>query len=329
MQSLIYICTVSNLKKFKAMKKLILTVASAVAVMGMTAQTPYAIPNAGFETWSGGKATSWAGLGDWGALYGLPYSMTTTYFQDATNKNSGSFSIRLQNQNIALLGDVPGLAWLGTAGTSTANIGIYGIPFTQNLSAFGGFFRYAITAPGGKDTAIVICQTSKWTGTTSILIDDASIVIPSNTSGFQNMTQNAININPGVPDTLWIVAFSSYWPMSDSVPSASSGYVSNLNMDDLALTVPAGVTAPVLDFVDTRFAPNPASDMVRFTTSAKNIGGYLRLYDALGKEVLSVQVTNALDNRFSVTTLPAGIYFYQVTNSNGEVNAHGKLMVTR
>lgn len=41
------------------MKKLLLTVASAVAMNGMmTAQTPYAIPNAGFETWSSGKAAN-------------------------------------------------------------------------------------------------------------------------------------------------------------------------------------------------------------------------------------------------------------------------------
>ncbi|GAB4206994.1 MAG: hypothetical protein Fur0023_17450 [Bacteroidia bacterium] len=311
------------------MKKLLLTVVGAAAISGMTtAQTPYAIPNAGFETWSTGKATSWSGYGDIGALYGLPYSMAATYFQDATNKNSGSYSIRLQNQNGGV-GDLPGIAWLGTAGTSTANVGIYGIPFSQNINSFGGFFRYAITAPGSKDTAVVICQTTKWTGSTTQLIEDASLIIASNTTGFQNQTVPATNVNAGVPDTLWIVAFSSYWPSNDSMPNASDGYTSDFNMDDLTLTVVTGITAPVLDFVDTRVAPNPASDMVRFTTSAKNIGGYFRLFDALGKEVLSVQVTNALDNRFNVSALPAGVYFYQVSNTAGEVNAHGKILVTK
>lgn len=73
--------------------------------------------------------------------------MATTYFQDTTNKNSGNFSIRLQNQN-GMVGDLPGMAWLGTAGTSTANVGIYAFPFSQNINSFGGFFRYAITTPG-------------------------------------------------------------------------------------------------------------------------------------------------------------------------------------
>lgn len=311
------------------MKKLVLTVASAVAISGITtAQTPYAIPNAGFETWSSGKAANWSGYGDLAVLYGYPYSILTTYFQDGTNKNSGSFSIRLQNQTVST-SDFEGLAWLGTVGTTTANAGIYGIPFSQNINSFGGFFRYAITAPGSKDTAIVFCQTTKTTGTVQTLLDDASIIVASNTTGFQNVTQTAVHVNTGVPDTLWIVAISSYWPGYDSIPRASDGYTSNFNMDDLTLTVVTGITAPVLDFVDTRIAPNPASDMVRFTTSAKNIGGYFKLFDAIGKEVLSVQVTSALDNRFDVSALPTGVYFYQVSNSAGEINAHGKLVITR
>lgn len=310
------------------MKKTLLTVASAVAISGMmTAQTPYALPNAGFETWSSGKATSWAGYGDIGVLYGLPYSAAATYFQDATNKNSGSYSIRLQNQN-GMVGDLPGMAWLGTAGTSTANVGIYAFPFSQNINSFGGFFRYAITTPGSADTAVIFCQTTKWNGSSQDFLQDASIMLSSNTTGFQNITQTATNVNPGVPDTLWIVAFSSYWPGYDSNTVASAGFTSNLNMDDLTLTTVTGISAPVLDFVDTRVAPNPASDIVRFTTSAKNIGGYFRLYDALGKEVLKVQVVNALDNRFSVEALPAGVYFYQVSNAAGEINAYGKLVVT-
>ena len=315
------------------MRKTLLTIGTAIAVMGMNAQIPYSIPNAGFENWvtsgpQAGKANSWAGYGDIGVLYGLSYNMTTTYFQDAVNKQSGSYSIKIQNQN-GMVGDLPGMAWLGTVGTSTANIGIYGIPFSQNIQAFGGYFSYSITSPNGNDTAVVICYTSKWTGSASQDIEDASILITNSTSGFVNNTQSVYVFNPGVPDTLWIVAFSSFWPFSDSIPNASDGYTSVLNMDDLTLTVTTGVTAPVLHFVDTRFAPNPASDVVRFTTSALNIGGVLKLYDALGKEVLTVPVTSALDNRFSVETLPAGIYFYQIHSASGEINAHGKLVVTK
>lgn len=317
------------------MKKLLLTVAGTVAICGMTtAQTPYSIPNAGFETWStsgptAGKATNWSGYGDIGLLIGAPsYTMITTYFKDGSFKHSGSFSMRIRNMDYtALVGQkLPGTAWLGTAGTSTANIGVYGIPFTQNIQAFGAWASYSISAPatGGVDTAIIFCQTSKWTGTTQMLIEDASILITNNVPAFQNFTQPVYVANAGTPDTLWIVAYSSY-----NKKDTTRSNTSNLWIDDLTLTVTTGLTAPLLDFVDTRFAPNPASDVVRFTTSAKNIGGYLKLYDALGKEVLKVQVTNALDNRFSVETLPAGIYFYQISNSNGEVNAHGKLMVTK
>lgn len=312
------------------MKKLLLSVTSALAAISMMAQTPYALPNAGFETWTSGKANNWSGYGDIGLLYGAPsYTTFSTYSQDATNKNSGNFSIQIKNRQIGANTNIEGIAWLGSAGTNTNNIGIYGIPFNYNINGFGGYFKYSITAPSSKDTATIFCQTTKWTGTTTTLADNASFYIASNTTGFVNQNKPATHVNNVVPDTLWIIAFSSYWPTHDSIPTASNGFVSTLNMDDLTLTVMTGVTAPVLDFVDTRFAPNPASDEVRFTTSAKNIGGSLKLFDALGKEVLSVTVTNALDNRFNVSNLPAGVYFYQVMNIAGEVNAHGKLIVTK
>jgi hypothetical protein len=316
------------------MKKVVLTVASAVALSGlMTAQTPWAIPNAGFESWvttgtQAGKANNWAGYGDVLVLYGLPFNMAATYFQDAAKKNSGSYSMRIQNMDYTLtLGTkVPGLAWLGTAGTNTANVGVYCIPFSQNIHSFGAFLSYSINAPAtsGLDTAVVFCQTTKWTGSTEILIEDASVLTNSNVPSFQAFNQTAVSVNAGVPDTLWIVAVSSF-----NAADANNDNLSKLWIDDLTLTTVTGITASVLDFVDTRMAPNPANDVVRFTTSAKNIGGYLKLYDALGKVVLTVPVTNALDNRFSVETLPAGVYFYQVANANGDVNAHGKLVVTK
>lgn len=316
------------------MKKTLLSIGTAMAVMSMNAQTSYSIPNAGFETWlttgsQAGKAQSWSGYGDMGLLSGAPsYTMLTTYFKDGSVKHSGSYSMRIQNQDFtALIGQkLPGIAWLGTAGTSTANMGIYGIPFSQNINSFSGFLSYTISAAatGGLDTAVVFCQTTKWTGSTETLIEDASVLTNANVPSFQAFNQTAVSVNAGIPDTLWIVAISSF-----NAADANFDNLSQLWIDDLTLTTVTGITAPVLDFVDTRMAPNPANDVVRFTTSAKNIGGYLKLYDALGKVVLTVQVTNALDNRFSVETLPAGIYFYQIHSASGEINAHGKLVVTK
>jgi hypothetical protein len=314
------------------MKKTLLSIGTAMAVMSMNAQVPYSVPNAGFESWittgsQAGKAQSWSGYGDIGLLLGLPsYTMLTTYFKDGSVKHSGSYSMRIQNTQITPTLNFEGIAWLGTAGTTSANAGIYGIPFTQSITASGAWARYTINAPAtsNKDTAVIFFQTTKWTGTTKILVQDASILITSNTTGFQNFTQAAFTVNNAVPDTLWIIALSSFNDADQNYDN-----LSNLWIDDLTLTVAAGITAPVLNFVDTRFAPNPASDEVRFTTSALNIGGALKLYDALGKEVLTVPVTSALDNRFSVEALPAGIYFYQIHSTSGEINAQGKLVVTK
>lgn len=318
----------TNLKKFKTMKKVVLSVSAVITAMSISAQTPYSIPNAGFESWvtsppnQVGKATSWSGYGDVALLSGLSYSMLTTYFKDGAVKHSGSFSMRIQNMSYYNT-NFNGIAWLGTAGTSTTDIGIYGIPFTQSITASGAWAQYIINAPatGGKDTAIIGFQTTK----NHAVVQDASILITSNTNGFQSFTQPAFTASAGVsPDTLWIIALSSYNAADNTTSNQSQLWI-----DDLTLTVATGVSAPVLHFVDTRVAPNPASDIVRFTTSALNIGGYFRLYDVLGKEVLSVPVTSALDNKLNVEALPAGIYFYQISNALGVVNAHGKLVVSR
>jgi hypothetical protein len=313
------------------MRKTLLSIGTAMAVMSMNAQVPYSIPNAGFETWittgsQAGKAQDWSGYGDIGLLVGVPsYTMLTTYYKDGSVKKSGSYSMRIQNRSVGS-NNLPGIAWLGTAGTNTANIGLYGIPFTQSITASGVWAQYTINAPAtsNKDTAVIFFQTTKWTGTTEILVQDASILITSNTTGFQNFTKSAYTATNVTCDTLWIIAFSSFNDADQNIDN-----LSQLWIDDLTLTVATGITAPVLNFVDTRFAPNPASDEVRFTTSALNIGGALKLYDALGKEVLTVPVTSALDNRFSVEALPAGIYFYQIHSASGEINAQGKLVVTK
>lgn len=314
------------------MKKLLLSVASALAIFGTSAQTPYAVPNPGFENWSAaGKPTSWSGYGDIGLLIGAPaYTTITTAFQSSAIKNSGSYSVKLQNTTFAVLSGqtLPGFVWLGTAGTTSANKGVYGIPFTQGLTAFGAHARYDITNPtqGNKDTAVILCRTTKRTGTVQTTIDDASHPITSGTSGaFQTIAQPATNVTVGTPDTLWIVAYSSYYLATGS----STVSTSSLYLDDVTLTTPTGIKVPVLDLVDTRVAPNPTSDVLRFTTSQKNIGGFFRIYDALGKEVMKVQVVSALDNTFSVETLPNGIYFYQVSNAQGEVNAQGKFIVAK
>lgn len=310
------------------MRKVLLSVSATIAAMSMNAQTPYAIPNAGFETWTNTwKAANWSGYNDIGLIYGIPNGMIPTYFQDASVKHSGSYSMRIENKDYTgVIGQkLNGIAWLGTAGTTTANAGVYGIPFTQNIQAFSAWLSYTISASatGGVDTAVVFCQTTKWTGGTEQLMEDASILTTTNVPTFQNFTQPVVVVNAGVPDTLWIVALSSF-----NAQDTTYSNTSKLWIDDLSLTVVTGVTAPVLNFVDTRFAPNPASDVVRFTTSALNIGGTLQLFDITGKVVLTVPVTSALDNRFNVEALPAGVYFYQVSNAAGEINANGKLVVT-
>lgn len=313
------------------MKKIYTSILVFAITVSVAVSQSFTIPNAGFENWStsgstAGKANNWAGYGDLGLLLGLPsYTMLTTYFRDQTNKNSGTSSIRITNQNNPLAGDLPGLAWLGTAGTNSANAGIYGIPFSQNIQTFSGFFRHVIMTPNSVDTAVVLCYSTK-NGTLDV--QDASMMFTTNSTNFTQKSQSAVTINAGVPDTLWIIAISSYWPASDSTTAASLGFNSLFWMDDLTLTTITGVTAPVLDLVDTRMGPNPSNDVIHFSTSALNIGGVVRFYDALGKEVMSYNIQKALDSHIDVSNLPTGLYIYKVSDKNGDEKANGKILIS-
>lgn len=119
------------------MKKVLITITNVlIAHIIIQAQMGYPIMNPGFEAWqSNGKAFDWSGKGDIAVLYGDSYSANTTYFKDSIVKASGNYSMRIQNQ-IINGNDVEGIAWLGTAGTSTANAGIYGIPFYLPMFKF-------------------------------------------------------------------------------------------------------------------------------------------------------------------------------------------------
>ncbi|MCX8081598.1 MAG: T9SS type A sorting domain-containing protein [Bacteroidia bacterium] len=296
----------------------------------------FTIPNNGFENWStsgstAGKANSWSGYGDIGLLFGLPnYTIVSTYHQDQVNKNSGTSSIRIQNQyNTFVSSDIEGLAWLGSAGTSSANVGFYGIPFSHNIQSFSGYFRYIISSPTNKDTALIICQTTKFLGGQQILVKDATFVIPNSINTFSFINSIASGTSNLIPDTLWIAAYSSYWPLSNKTGSASLNYLSSLWMDDLTLTTVSGITAPVLELVDTRLGPNPANDFINFSTSSQNIGGNLKIYDALGREIAKFPIKQTVHNRFSVEFLSNGLYVYKVYNSLGEEKAFGKFLISR
>ena len=108
-------------------KLLSLTSASLFAVFATTAQN--AIPNAGFETWSGGNPTGWATINAFAS--GSAAQATT-----AGNYHGGTSAVELTTKS-TLFGLAPGVIATGTLDIASQNF-LGGIPFNLRPDSFHG-----------------------------------------------------------------------------------------------------------------------------------------------------------------------------------------------
>lgn len=77
--------------------------------------------------------------------------------------------------------------------------------------------------------------------------------------------------------------------------------------------------------VSFRIYPNPVSDNL-IILSAKDAGEYrIKIYDPIGKIVKEFFVNQSLAN-LDVTTLPAGLFYYQIADKNGTPQDRGKFI---
>ena len=71
------------------------------------------------------------------------------------------------------------------------------------------------------------------------------------------------------------------------------------------------------------FYPNPFSSVLNVNLNEMETGSTLMIYNSVGSRVLQTQLKNK--NNIISTKLPAGTYFYQMTDKNGSKQA-GKLI---
>ncbi|MCC7050545.1 MAG: PCMD domain-containing protein [Bacteroidia bacterium] len=310
-------------------KKLLSLAAVAALYVGVAnAQQPQ---NADFETWAtSGKADGYAGYGDIGVSIGAPnYAFLTTYFKETTVKNSGAAAMRLETKTFAAIGNrtLTGLAQLGTW-DNTAKV-IHPVPYTGRPTTFTGYYHYdPTTATGfGVDSAIIDVVFTKWDASQgkSQSIGGAEILWDAATSA---MTAFSTPIQWGSfadPDSMFIVFISS---AGDSASTAnhvgSKLYVDNFAFSNFTTGVKETVTAGVA----TKVAPNPASNVLRLSTSDKNVGGIVRIYDVTGKSVKTAPITGFM-NSISIEELNNGVYLYQVFNASNDQVATGKFNVVK
>jgi hypothetical protein len=204
-------------------------------VVTVNGQTP--VPNGGFETWT--SFGSYENPQFWDTpnqsiALALPFG--TKVVTKSTDRNSGSFSARLESKQLSLPSVVvPGVVTLGTL-----NIDIFaqtysisgGVPISDKPTHLKGFYKYS---PKGGDSCAIGIGMMHWTGTAR---DSVGLGIFSTHDTVNTWTPFITWINyvlPDQPDTFNILAISS----ADSTPTAGTV----LYVDDISLDYSTGINS--------------------------------------------------------------------------------------
>ena len=98
------------------------------------------------------------------------------------------------------------------------------------------------------------------------------------------------------------------------------------NCDSTVVVQGVGVEEPLAITSTIQLSPNPAKDVITIHYQLPDKNGELKLYDVYGREHLQTALpTKQQTQTLNLSTLPTGIYIYQITQANKPI-ATGKLI---
>ena len=324
------------------MKKLYLVCTLILVAIGTKAQT---VPGGDMETWRTGTSNGsvsfptrtiyapygWHGLdslivaeGEYVASipfvgFGNGSDYHTQVFHETSIVHGGTSSAKL----ITVKQDT-----LGVTGGSIANYSTFfnfsltgtyslsfagGQPVTERMNSVKAWVQYHY--PSGADTAVLAVQAIKLIGTVDSVIGSGSVMIDSSSAWQQVSAFITYNDSVTVPDTIRITISSS---ISGAVDS------SVLYVDDVTMNTVVGFEIPVMTGEAVDVYPNPATGVLFVNC---NVMGNLNfeLYSVSGQRMINKTING--HTSLDISALPAGVYFYNVTNGTGSNVKKGQVVV--
>lgn len=108
----------------------------------------------------------------------------------------------------------------------------------------------------------------------------------------------------------------------------SVGQVGSMAMfDDVTLTNIAGIEMYLNPEVEVNIAPNPVADFFRITLSESVKNAKLEVFNLRGQQVMEY-VLQGKTSTLDATSLPAGTYFYKLTDGSKGLNS-GKIVIVK
>lgn len=269
------------------------------------------IPNAGFETWSGGSPTSWV---TWESLLGgAPLGLTT---RDTTRKVEGAASIRIVTDSVQAGPTkrlIPGFASLGSGTYAPPAPPVFnGIPFTFRPDTLTFAYRYSGV---GNDSAYLEITLSATNG--NLLAGGLLLGSTANQWVLVSIPMTA-QLSPGVADSL-----NLFFSSSGIAPVAGS----ELNVDALRFGYinPPTFVEEIDNNVKVSVFPNPANTFARIQLS-ENMDGSVMVFDMNGR-VVTHELFFGNGHVMNTSTWANGVYSYTILNQQGVAKAKGLLNV--
>ncbi len=293
--------------KFDFMKKIYLTILSALIFGLVNAQSPQ-INNSGFEYWSSTKkASGWSSTNDYIGVFGAQ-----NVFQETSIKKSGSFSIKLTTINgQPVVASIPGFITNGSYGGNISDFKIEKIVpvawiYSERPDSVVGYYNYA-PAASSNDSATFVCRFFK----NRNLLGQGLYQEGNNTGGFKRMSMN-IEWDNGLPSNTMpdsmLIFISSSAVLDVNHAIGSSLYVDNLGF--------AGLTGIKSINVNTiKLMPNPAKNYISIK-GLKSVSYDVNVLNALGSVVLK---TNTLNGTIDIEKLSPGVYFLEAISDQEKI----------
>ncbi len=289
------------------------------------------LSNASFETWrhyvSNGDSLeapdSWFSADSVVAQY-KSLAGGTVYQQmfQSTDKHSGTYAVELVSKTQGPAGVVPGVlanAKLGLNITAlfsgdTAGAFTYtgGTAISTRYASVRAYVKYS---PVGSDQAIMLVQAMH--GTDTIGVGATSIA-----GTISTYTEQIVNIDyfsSETPDKI-LIAFLS----SRNTHVAKDG--STLYVDDVSLSTILGVPQVSPENSTVTCYPNPGTGAFHIS-STTNDKLHMLVYTASGQQIAAKDFSGS--DVLDLSNYPSGLYFYNITNTQGAAIQHGKLSLVK
>jgi len=338
------------------MKKIYLLFCILATAYASSAQT---FPNAGMETWRGGVSgsttadsvhapTQWYGFDSLiiadGQTYaplihfGMPWNGGPQLFHETTIVHSGTSSAKMMTLIQDTLGYFPGIltnavpavnveALIGGGSAASALSYSGGTGVTMKIKTVTAWVQYIpgvdSTGAHGNDTGEMIVQAIGWIGGKDSVLGIGTLnILPTSGSWVQITDSIVYTDNVDDVDTIR-VNFASSGGASVNLDS------STLYVDDVAMVggpEPSAVQTIIKNTDLVKVYPNPANTTL-YIDCPQSSNLNCQLFSVGGQVVMTQQL--ATNNILNIADLPAGLYFYSITDNSGKTVQRGKVSVAK